>query len=517
MTHNESDKNVSSRKGIQRKLSVIYKEIQKKLLDAMRCILPVTLIVVFTFFYVPMPLDIAVKFIVGAIFLVIGTTFFTLGADIAMMSMGEAVGHTIARKNKLGLLALMGLILGFIITITEPGLQVLAVLVADIPSWVLIAAVALGVGIFLAIAFLREVLHINMKFILLGFYTVIFILAFFVPENFLSLAFDSGGATTGAMTVPFIIALGAGIASSQKGNASKDDNFGLIAICSIGPILTVMVLGLIYTPSSSEVTLPALYALDDTAVLWSMYIGALPAYLLETMIALAPIVIFFILFQLISAKLPAKKIARIFVGILYTFIGLVLFLTGANRGFLPAGNLLGQHLANSESAWLLIIMGMIFGFFIITAEPAVYVLNKQVSAITNGAISQKAMGAALSIGVSLSIGISMLRVITGLPILWILLPSYVLSVGLSFVVPKIFTSIAFDSGGVASGPLTSAFLLPLAIGASNAIGGNVATDAFGLIAMVAMTPLITVQVMGLYVTIKDKMKAKKERIKKGGA
>jgi len=474
--------------------------VREKFLEALRSVLSVAVLVfVLMLVFVPTPFDVMVSFAVGTVFLLVGMTLFTLGADVAMKPMGGILGSFIAGRKKTWLLVSMGLVLGFIITITEPGLLVFAELAAGIPSLILIVSVAVGVGVFLAIGFLREVLHLSFKYILLAFYSLIFIVALFVPENFLPIAFDSGGATTGSMTVPFIMALGVGIACAQKGSCTEDDNFGLIAICSIGPILTVMALGLIYTPESGAADYVVYTATTaDSAALGAAYSGALLRYMREMLLSLAPVVVVFLAFSLLAIRPPAGTVVRILFGILSTYAGLVLFLTGAQLGFFPVGNLLGHCLAESDYKGLLVVVGMVFGYFVIRAEPAISVLNKQVEDITGGGISQRAMKLSLSFGVALAIGISMLRVLTGLPIEWVLLPGYVLSVGLSFVTPKIFTSIAFDSGGVASGPLTSAFLLPLAIGASHSLGGNIATDAFGLIAMVAMTPLIAIQVMGLY-------------------
>ena len=485
------------------------KRFKRKLWEAFRSVVPLTTIVlIFAFTYTPMPAGTIMEFLIGSGLLIVGIALFTMGADVAMTPMGHLLGSFIANKKKLWFLALMGIALGFIITVTEPGLQVLAELSADIPTMTLIITVAAGVGVFLAAAFLREVLHIPYRYILLFCYFFLFLFAFFVPDSFLPVAFDSGGATTGAMTVPFIMALGVGIAVTQMDPNAKDDNFGLIGICSIGPILAVMILGMLYTPGDVSAEY-AVYVPADAAgapSLWSAYAGTLLGYMWDMFVSLAPIIVFFMVFSFVAVKVQKKTMFRIGKGLVYTFAGLVLFLTGANVGYFPAGNIIGQSLADAELSWILVLGGMVFGYFIIAAEPAVSVLNKQVYDITKGAVSQKAMKLSLSIGVALAIGVSMIRVVTGLPILWVLLPGYVLSVGLSFVVPKIFTSIAFDAGGVASGPLTSAFLLPLAIGASDTLGGHIVTDAFGLIAMVAMTPLVTIQIMGLYVTVKNRRK-----------
>ena len=478
------------------------KELNEKLMEALKSVLPVILVVIaLSVTFVPMPIDTLLLFLAGSVFLVIGMALFSLGAEIAMTPMGDSLGAFIASKKNIFLLAIMGTILGFIITVAEPGLIVLADQVGGIPNMVIIIAVSAGVGIFLAIGFLRTVLGIELKWLLLCFYGALFVFAFFVPEGFLPMAFDAGGATTGAMTVPFIMALGVGVSSVRYDKEAENDSFGMIAVCSIGPIITVMILGLLYTPEGGY---DATYieAITATNQIGLAFLQSLPVYTVEVIIALSPIVIFFYIFQFSALKLPNSKVGRITIGLVYTLFGLALFLTGASVGFLPTGNILGSILAELEFNWILVPVAMVIGWVVITAEPAVAVLNKQVESITNGSISAKAMGLSLSIGVSISLGISMVRILTGIPILWVLLPGYAIAVGLSFYVPKIFTSIAFDSGGVASGPLTSTFLLPFAIGASYAVGGDIVTDAFGIIAMVAFTPLITIQILGVIATIK---------------
>jgi hypothetical protein len=414
-----------------------------------------------------------------------------------MTPMGDALGGYVVKRHKLWFLVMMGLILGFIITIAEPGLIVLADQVTAIPSLILIATVAVGVGIFLAIGFIRTVFDVPLKYILIGFYSFLFILAFFVPDTFLPIAFESGGATTGAMTVPFIIALGVAIAR----DSDKSDRFGLIAICSIGPILAVMILGLIYTPDGGYFRSFVIPTIENTGDVRTQFLSILPAYLREVSLSLLPIVVLFTALKIYAAKalrVGPLRMLQIAIGVFLTFSGLVLFLIGANVGFLPTGNYLGQYLSQPDYLWLLIPIGSILGFFMISAEPALQVLNKQVADVTHGAVSRKAIGLSLAISVAIAVGLAMFRVFTHIQIIWILLPGYVIAVGLSFFAPKDFTSIAFDAGGVASGPLTSAFLVPLTIGASTATGGNILTDAFGLIALVALMPLITVQVLGLW-------------------
>jgi hypothetical protein len=300
------------------------------------------------------------------------------------------------------------------------------------------------------------------------------------------------------MTVPFIMALGLGVAAIRSDKHTIHDSFGLVALSSVGPILVVLLLGFIYRADSAYTPVEILDAVNSRA-LWNNFTDltqGFPFYAKEMLMALAPIVVFFIIFQFIGLKLSKHPFFKICVGIVYTFVGLVLFLTGVNVGFMPAGYYLGSVLGGLPYKWIVIPISMIIGYFIVAAEPAVQVLNKQVEQISTGTIPAKVMNIGLSVGMCISLGLASIRVMTGIPILWFLLPGYLFAVTLSFFVPKLFTAIAFDSGGVASGPMTATFLLPFSIGLCTAVGGNVVTDAFGIVAMVAMTPLITIQIMG---------------------
>ena len=469
-----------------------------KLREALRSVLPVMGIVLLLCFTIaPISSSILLCFLLGAAMLVIGVMLFTLGVEASMTPMGERVGTAITRRQSLPLLVVLGFILGFLITISEPDLQVLANQVPAIPNAVLILSVAAGVGAFLVVALLRMLLGIPLPHLLTAFYLVVFGLAALAPPDFLAVAFDAGGVTTGPMTVPFIMALGVGISSIRNDRHAADDSFGLVALCSVGPILSVLILSLVYHPADAAYVPPVLPEIHDSAELFGLFLTALPTYLKEIAVSLLPVVLFFGLFQFTLLKMPGRSLKKIGIGLVYTYIGLVLFLTGANVGFMPAGNYLGQVMAALDARWIIVPVGMVIGFFLVKAEPAVYVLNKQVEEVTDGAISAQAMGTSLSVGVALSVGLAMVRVLTGVSIFWFLIPGYAIALGLSFFVPKIFTAIAFDSGGVASGPMTAAFLLPFAQGACVAVGGNIVTDAFGVVAMVAMTPLITIQVLGL--------------------
>ena len=490
-------------------LQLYQKNLLEKLKESLGAVLPIIgIVLVLCFSIAPIPNSVLMTFVVGAVLLIIGMMFFTLGAEMAMTPMGERIGTKLTNTRKISVVIVLCFILGFIITISEPDLQVLAEQVPSIPNYTLIIAVATGVGIFLVAAVLRMLFGIPLAHMLLILYPIIFILASIVPQDFLTVAFDSGGVTTGPMTVPFIMALGIGFSAVRSDKHAENDSFGLVALCSVGPILAVLLLGLLYHPGESGYEQTMIVKTDNSVEMWQLFQEGLPYYMKEMLISLLPIILFFFIFQIVSLHLHKKTLVKIIIGIIYTYIGLVLFLTGVNVGFMPAGNYLGQVIAGLSYPWIIVPIGMLIGYFIVKAEPAVYVLTEQVEELTSGAISAKAMGMSLSIGVAFSLGLAMVRVLTGISILWFLLPGYAVALGLTFFVPKIFTAIAVDSGGVASGPMTATFLLPFSMGACEALGGNVVTDAFGVVAMVAMTPLITIQILGLIYQIQEQMKEK---------
>ena len=480
----------------------------------MASVLPITAIVfLLSVTIAPLEPGTLVLFLFGAVLLVIGMGFFTLGVDMSMLPMGEGVGAVLSGKKRLLIPVLLYFLLGVLSTMAEPDLTVLANQISAIPNMVLILTVAVGVGLFLVVATLRVRWGVPLRRLLLLFYGVVFLLAAFAPANFIPVSFDSGGVTTGPITVPFIMALGLGVASSRSDKNAASDSFGLVALCSIGPILSVLLLGIVYQPDKAEQQLAAIPEVADTAAAARYFVHGFPEYFKEVAAALLPIALVFALFQLFTRKFRRGQLLRIVSGFAYTYLGLVLFLCGVNVGFMPAGQYIGTAVASGSRPWLLVPIGMLIGFYIVKAEPAVAVLTKQVEEVSNGSISQRAMGNALSIGVCVSVGLAMVRVLTGLNIMWLLVPGYAVSLGLTFFVPSIFTGIAFDSGGVASGPMTAPFLLPFAMGACSAVGGDLMTDAFGIVAMVAMTPLVTIQVMGLSSQVSHRLALRRQRVR----
>lgn len=480
-----------------------------KIKESLMSVLPVTLIVIILNLtpLINLELKEIITFAVSAIFLILGIGFFTLGADIAMTPMGEHVGSGLTKSKNFKLLLLICFALGVLITIAEPDLTVLA---DQVGSKLIIIFVGLGVGIFLILAILKIVFKKDLASMLIYFYMVLFALALLLlamdPENFqlIPLSFDSGGVTTGPITVPFIMALGVGIAATIGGKYASENSFGLVTLCSVGPILAVLILSLV---NSGDISAPNVndYLLADNLLVATF--ETLWNTTKDVTLALGLVVGFFFIINFIFLKLPKKKLFQIGVGTLFTYVGLIIFLTSVHIGFMPVGFKMGQELAKT-SPLAVSIIGFVLGLVVVLAEPAVHVLNKQVEEITNGTVSKKSMLIALSVGVGISICLSVIRIIFGFSILYYLIPGYLLSLGLSFFVPKIYTSIAFDSGGVASGPLTSTFILPFAIGTCVAMNGNILSDAFGIVAMVAMTPLITIQMLGFTSISKKRLSEK---------
>ena len=449
-----------------------------------------------------------VVFALSAIALILGMALFNLGADIAMTPMGEQIGSNLSKSGKIKSLLLIGFVMGVFITIAEPDLSVLASQVKNIiNSTALTLSIGVGVGLFLVMSILKILFRVSLSQMLAFFYMVLFALVGLVlirgNESFLPLALDSGGVTTGPITVPFIMALGVGVAGTLGNKRDQEAGFGFIALCSIGPILAVMLLGVF---ANGE----AVYELPDYSM--SNQLGTLGSTIFHTAgevaIALLPIIAFFFILQFAFMKLPKKRILQIVVGIFYTFFGLVIFLSAVTIGFMPIGFKLGVELASQHEA-VLIGFAFILGFTVVLAEPAIHVLKRQVETVTGGAVSRRSMLIALSVGVGVSITLSVIRVIFDFSILYYVIPGYFLSLGLSFFVPKLYTAIAFDSGGVASGPLTSSFILPFVIGVCAVLQpNNILTDAFGLVAMVAMTPLITIQALGFKSVATKKLREK---------
>ena len=489
------------------------RELWEKIKEALFSALPITLIV-YVLAMTPL-LNLSatelVTFSVGAVLLIFGLGLFSLGADLAMTPMGTHVGSGLSRQKKLGLLLTVCFVLGMLITIAEPDLQVLAKQVSPVMNGtVLIYAVGVGVGAFLLVAILRIVFRKALSNILMLFYMLLFALALMLVVNgneaLMPLAFDSGGVTTGPITVPFIMALGVGISSVLGDRHSQENSFGLVSLCSIGPVLAVLMLG-IFSRNDLDYAVPD-YGVSPEIADAFLHNGLHTCK--EVALALGLIVVFFLICQVTFLKLPRKRLLKIGLGVVFTYIGLVIFLTGVNVGFMPIGYKLGYELAKVHEG-ILVALGLVMGVLVVLAEPAIHVLNQQVEEVTGGYISRKSMLMGLCIGVGASIALSVIRIIFDFSIVYYVIPGYFLSLALSLFVPPVYTAIAFDSGGVASGPMTSGFILPFAVGVCVCLQGEAAVlrDAFGVVALVAMTPLITIQLLGFRAIVSERIAEKR--------
>ncbi|MDR2964565.1 MAG: DUF1538 domain-containing protein [Treponema sp.] len=487
------------------------KILSEKIKEAFSSVLPITgIVLAISVIFTPIPAGNVLMFLAGAVLLVLGMGFFSLGAEMSMIPMGEGIGVQLTKSSKLALIIIVSFVMGVIITVAEPDLIVLAEQVAkSIRFWDLIFTVAAGVGLLLVISVLRTLLKIRLSVLFIIIYGISFLLAILLIKykgnSFIPIAFESGAVATGPIVVPFILAIGVGLASIRSDKDSHDDSFGLVALVLSGPVLAMLVLGFFYETSGIEIGIapidPAVAAANSRQI-FGFFAGELPKQLLDVSLAMGSILVCFLVFQIVTRRFHKHQLGRILIGFLYTLLGLVFFLTGVNVGFIPVGQLIGSALASSEFNWILIPLGAIIGYYIVAAEPAVYVLNKQVEEISSGAITAKMMNRGLAIGIASALALTMTRILFGIPLLWILIPGYIIALVLTFFVPKIFTAIAFDSGAVCTGPMSATFLLPLVMGVAEGIGRNLMHYAIGIVAIVAMTPAIVIQVMGLVYQIK---------------
>lgn len=469
-------------------------------------VIPICFIVVILSAFFNIESSIIVTFVISAFFLIVGISLFTFGADISMMLIGEKLGNKLIQSKKISKILIITLIIGFIITLAEPDLKVLASQIPSIPQNSLIIFVSIGVGIFLMLAALKILLKLSFRAILIICYTLTFILMFISPQGIIPIAFDSSGVTTGPISVPFILALGIGLTSLRTDSNTKNDTFGLIALCSIGPKIAVLILGMIYQGSNNFDT--SIYLKSGPIIV--EYVDTFLECFKEVFISISPIIALFIILKVIQKDLFTNAITnKIVLGLTATFLGLCTFLTSVNVGFMKMGYLLGTSFANTNHLNILFPVTMIIGFLVVFAEPAIKILTNEIEDITEGSVSKNIMKVTISLGVSLAIFFSIHRMINGYSIIPYLIVTYLASFILMFTCPKMFTSASFDAGGSVCGPLTATFILPLVIGVCNALNGNIITDAFGLISFIAMSPFITVQLLGIIFRIKTRVEIDK--------
>ncbi len=480
----------------------------EKLKEVTLSVLPITLLVVLlNFSIVPIEPQTFIRFVIGAIILTLGLGVFLFGAHLGIVPIGSLMGETIAKTNKIHLVGILGFVLGFLITIAEPDLQILANQVnlasgGIVSGTLILVVVSSGVGIMVAIGLIRIIYGMPLNQVFTLTYFIILLLGLKTSEEFLAISVDASGATTGAMTTPFILALGYGVSQLKGGKMAEADSFGMVGLASAGPIFAIMMMSMV--KGLSNIQGGAKLAAVNQGIL-KPYIRAFGQFSKEAVFTLLPLFLLFLIFNKVKFKLNKSTRNNILKGLVYAYVGLTLFLVGVNAGFMEVGRIMGKGIVN-YSPWLLPVIGFFLGMLVVLAEPAVYVLTEQVEEVTAGHIKRKVLLVALSIGIALAVSTSMLRIMIPNLKLWhFLLPGFLTAAVLSYKVPPIFVGIAYDAGGVASGPMTATFVLAFAQGAASAIStANVLIDAFGVIAMVAMTPLVAIQTLGIIFKMKTK-------------
>ena len=474
------------------------KVLKEKLKESSFSVLPIlTIILLLHFTIAPLSGWTLGRMAIGVVMLFVGLTLFSIGVELAMMPIGEHVGSALISSRRLPLMLAALFVFGFIVTASEPDILVLANQVASIPNMTMLLGIAAGVSIFLVLAVLRVVFHWRIGPMLTVGYALAFGIAAF-SSDYLAVAIDSAAVTTGPVTVPFLLAIGSGFAAVSSDRNAEDNNFGISAICSIGPIMMVLIMGMFHDSGNTQY-LPAQDAvLTSFGGLLLLFGDALLHTLPEVLLILMPILVVFMIFQVTKLKLSRVELARIFFGLLYLLAGLVIFLTGVNKGFMPAATALGEAIGRLPANWVAVPISLVIGASVVLAEPAVYVLVNQVAKITDDAIPRRIMLLALTAGVGMAMALSILRILLGFSIWWIILPGYALSLTLSFFAPNLFVGIGFDSGAVVAGAMSAAFVIPFAVGVCSVIPGrNVVTDAFGIAGILTIVPPLIIQTIGI--------------------
>lgn len=483
---------------------------KEKLKEVLYSVIPiVTIVIVLHFTLVPLESQLLSRFIIGTILIILGLILFLIGVDLGITPLGNIVGSTIARSNKLLIIIASGLILGFFVSIAEPGLIVLSnqvdiVTGGQISSMSILIVVSVGLAILLTAGLLRILYNVKLNRMLSVIYGIVFFLAIFTSSEFLAIAFDASGATTGILAVPFILALANGVAKLKKDSKSaEEDSFGLVALASAGAIIGVMVLSIITGPTDYS---PVPFEIPESISIFQAFGDSLPNAIRDGVFSILPLLVVFVVLQKIAFRLGAKPFRRMVAGFIYAFIGLIIFLLGVNAGFMDVGGVIGSTIASMGNNYYLVIVGFFVGVVTILAEPAVHVQTKQIEEVTSGYVNRKAVLMALSLGVGIAIALSMIRIIIpGLQLWHYLVPGYIISISLSYIVPNLFVGIAFDAGGVATGPMTTTFILAFTQGAANAVDhASILIDGFGMIATVAMMPIISLQILGFIFHLKSK-------------
>jgi len=478
--------------------------IKEKVMESVLAVLPICVIILVMHFTIaPLAPHVLLMMFIGMAMLFVGMILFSVGVELSLLPIGEHVGSALIASRKLPLIIIVLFIFGFVVTAAEPDLFVLAKQVGSIPDMTLIIGIGVGVGLFLILAVLRILFRWKLGHVLAIAYPLAFCVAIF-SADYLAIAIDAAAVTTGPVTVPFLLAIGGGFAAVTGGRNSEEDNFGISSICSVGPIMTVLILGMFFNSKDTTFLGNEEILHEGANGVWSVFANGLAHSFSEIIMVIVPIITIFLIFQVVKLKLSRSELRKIFVGLGYLVIGLTVFIAGVNNGFMPAATAFGEIIGALDYNWIVVPLAFVIGAAVLLAEPTAYVLVKRVVDITNGAISRSMMLFGMAIGVGIAMSLAMVRILTGISIWWLLIPGYCLSLTLTFLVPNIFVGIGFDAGEVATGAMSAAFVLPFAIGVGKMTGMNIATGAFGIVGLSTMLPPIVVQLIGLIYSIKMK-------------
>lgn len=492
-------------------------EVKDKLKEVLFSVLPITTIVFILHFTIS-PLDpkLIYLFLVGSIMVIVGLTVFLIGIDQGIENIGRGVGNVIARSNSYCIAITVSLILGFFISFAEPDLHILAKQVSSVTdgkfnNMLMVTLVSIGIGVMMTVGMIRSLKNIKIKYILTFSYLLIFVLSFFSNYNFIAIAFDASGATTGAITVPFMLALASGISSMKKDSkVNEDTSFGVIGISSTGAIIGILIAGIFFRNDVIEGSLPE-NSIGSTDI-GSMFLKNLIHIAYETSLTLLPIVFTYAIIQIFFLKQRKNRVIGVVSGIVMTYVGLVVFLLGINSGFMEIGIQLGIKLSGLDSRTPILIVSLLLGVTTVLAEPAVHVLKHQVEDVTGGSVRREWVLIFLSSAVGLAILLSSLRIMVDWIELWMyLIPGFGFAIILSYFVPELFVGMAIDAGGVASGPMTATFSLAFIQGISAGMpNADIIRDGFGMIAIVAMVPIISIEILGVLYQLSVRRTSNKE-------
>lgn len=483
----------------------------QKLKEVFLSICPVFIVVILTHVFIyPLTTHLFVRFVISSILLIFGLTLFLIGVDLGISPMGQLLGPLISKSNKHRFIIIFGFFIGFLISFAEPALLIMSQQVEQLSggvlnSTLLLVVVSIGIGTMVVVGLFRLLYNLPLYIILIISYGIIFLLSLNTSFELLAIAFDSSGVTTGILAVPFLLSLSLGITTLKKDSKSSEkDSFGLISIASAGAIIMVLLLNRAYQPNLTSATIN--YLNYDSVSILNTFLLQISSSIHETLLSMSPLILMGIVVSLFNRnKISKRSLIRMAMGFIYSVLGLFLFLVSINSSYIEVGNKIGNNLINELSFIPLVLFGFVIGVVTILAEPAVYVLTTQIETVTSGYIKRRSVIIALTIGVGSAIAISVLRVLIPQVQLWhFLLPGYGLALGLMFVTPKLFVGIAFDAGGVATGPMISTFILSFIHGLADAMpSADVLIDGFGMVSLVALMPIITIELLGLIFKLKS--------------